>query len=414
MLDLTHIFLVLCVALLRLLVYNEFFDDTISCRSAFISDFDAYTCGRSAQQVVLAVCRCAYAIVVIVVFSRFLDAFKHYRSFGLLYVTMISMFKDVANWFFLVLFISIGAGVAFTILLPGYSTIAQEHPGVFARPFWRSFWALVGHFEIEDIFEYYSQSDQPQGTVMIVLFFLYLFLTTVVLVNLLIAQMSSRYEAIQQEGINVWLQERILLIQEFKDDRDYLPAPLNLLRPLFYDLPISIIHRLRGHQAKSVRLQRGFKFIVEGLAAEQLNELTSELAKQYLESSSADAEKDESNILAELHERTSAMLLQMEQIKQKVDRTDSRIAERGCIEARPSPSSKRPLSPSTRRNAPTFRAGKTLLRPLLSQQAPLPKRSPPPPPTSSSMPYVQSVAAARNLNLSDCSSRYPSEEEMSV
>uniref|UniRef100_A0A7S4BVR2 TRPM SLOG domain-containing protein n=1 Tax=Chrysotila carterae TaxID=13221 RepID=A0A7S4BVR2_CHRCT len=183
LLDLTHIFLVLIIAAFRIMAYYGYFDDTLRC-------FDAIgICGRSNTALVLGFCRCGYALVVVVVFSRFIDSFKCYRSFGLLYITMLNMIQDVTDWFKLVIFITIGFGVAFTVLLPGYSSSAQEYGEIYARPFFWPFWGLLGDFDVTEIYEYYSTVNQPEATVAVWLLFIYMFITTIVLVNLLIAQM---------------------------------------------------------------------------------------------------------------------------------------------------------------------------------------------------------------------------------
>ena len=53
--------------------------------------------------------------------------------------------------------------------------------------------------EQDSVYEYYDM-DAAGGFIMPVLLFVYLFVVTIVLVNLLIAQMSARYEEMSQEG----------------------------------------------------------------------------------------------------------------------------------------------------------------------------------------------------------------------
>ena len=108
------------------------------------------------------------------------------------------------------------------------------------RPFWRPFWGLLGESftdEAESYFEHTKQASDDAffidwrgapSVLVPMLGFTYLFFTTVVLVNLLIAQMSARYEAVVAKGYEEWLAERVTLIKEFKDERDPLPPPLNV------------------------------------------------------------------------------------------------------------------------------------------------------------------------------------------
>ena len=96
--------------------------------------------------------------------------------------------------------------------------------------------------------------------------FIYMFVVTIVLVNLLIAQMSERYEQARDKGREVWLAERIKLFQEYKDDRSSLPAPLNILIFVFRDLPklVMCIGRAVTCRHAERSNQRGWKLPLRG------------------------------------------------------------------------------------------------------------------------------------------------------
>ena len=72
---------------------------------------------------------------------------------------------------------------------------------------------------------------------MAALLWLYTFLVTIVLVNLLIAQMSSTYEAVKDNAEQLALYQKVELFLEYKDNREVLPPPLNLVVILCYRLP---------------------------------------------------------------------------------------------------------------------------------------------------------------------------------
>eukprot|EP00966_Prymnesium_polylepis_P023199 533865-Prymnesium_polylepis.1 len=80
----------------------------------------------------------------------------------------------------------------------------------------------------------------------------YVFLSTVILVNLLIAQMSARYETVQEKSAELWLFNRLYLFKEYKDDRDSVPPPFNLIQLVF-----TLLRSACGTSAKSK--QRGYK-----------------------------------------------------------------------------------------------------------------------------------------------------------
>ena len=129
------------------------------------------------------------------------------------------MFRDVFDWIKLVAFISVGFGIAFTVLMPG-----TTYGMLTARPFFLPWWGLLGDFDMDAIYDYYAITDYPTAFVMPVLMFVYMFVTTVVLVNLLIAQMSMRYESIMEQADQVWKAKRVALIKEYKAPPRPVPA----------------------------------------------------------------------------------------------------------------------------------------------------------------------------------------------
>ena len=67
------------------------------------------------------------------------------------------------------------------------------------------------------------------GFVCILLKWVYAFFTTIYIVNLLIAQMTTEYETIRAESILHRKFRRVGLIVEYKDSRSIFPPPLNLI-----------------------------------------------------------------------------------------------------------------------------------------------------------------------------------------
>ena len=62
--------------------------------------------------------------------------------------------------------------------------------------FFLTFWALLGDFDVDDVYEELGSA----ATLMPMLLFTYTFLTTIFLVNLLIAQMTNIYEKIKERS----------------------------------------------------------------------------------------------------------------------------------------------------------------------------------------------------------------------
>jgi len=130
------------------------------------------------------------------------------------------------------------------------------------KPFWGPFWGLLGDSDLEGAYEY--QPAHTDGGLrnfpllapsFIVPFFvwIYSFLSTVVLVNLLIAQMSSTYERVKENSAEFWEFHRVSLIREYKDNKDPLPPPFNVLWYLYI-----MLNRLCGKDERAH--SRGFKW----------------------------------------------------------------------------------------------------------------------------------------------------------
>ena len=181
------------------------------------------------------VSQCFYAISSITLIVRFAYGLAIYESFGVLLLMFTRVLRDSFSWIAVLLFGSFGVGIAYTILMPG-DTYGYD------RSFFRPFWGLLGNFDVHSIDEYFEldgEASTVRETTM-ALTFMYTFGTTILLVNLLIAQISNTYEAMKAESIQLWLAQRIDLILEFKDDTDPLPPPLSAFYLLLYTLPSTL------------------------------------------------------------------------------------------------------------------------------------------------------------------------------
>merc|ERR1712070_147883 len=82
------------------------------------------------------------------------------------------------------------------------------------------------------------------------------------LMNLLIAKMSDTFANINEQGERRWCFERAQLIHVFKDSKEPIPPPFNLLWNLFVSIPQQARRHFRkrvlGEQLLS---EAGFKFL---------------------------------------------------------------------------------------------------------------------------------------------------------
>ena len=81
-----------------------------------------------------------------------------------------------------------------TLLLPGHVALDEE----IHWPAYATFWGLLGEFDLESVSNYAPPHTlDPISTLVPFFLWLYCFIATVILVNLLIAQMSSIYEQVR-------------------------------------------------------------------------------------------------------------------------------------------------------------------------------------------------------------------------
>ena len=171
---------------------------------------------------------------------------------------------DVISFFAFIVVFSFGFGVAFAVLLPGASASDPAYHVLDGSPLWQPFWGLFGDFDLEAMEETTPFSAIDINFAAPVLLWVYMFLTTIMLVNLLIAQMSDTYCKVSEEGTERWQFQRAQLILEYKDNKAPVPQPLNALWALGHDLPDLLISQLRGAcdwRGPPKSIQAGFKLV---------------------------------------------------------------------------------------------------------------------------------------------------------
>lgn len=138
--------------------------------------------------------RVLYSIVTVIVWLRLFDLVRASKSVGQMTIIFFRMIaKDVYVFFFLVLIISPGFGIAFAALQPSVNFQSRTIGEIFSEldsPFLTPFWGVLGDYDLSAMLEA-TDMVYPASTVLPLLLFVYVGLTTVVLINLLIAQMSE-------------------------------------------------------------------------------------------------------------------------------------------------------------------------------------------------------------------------------
>jgi len=214
--------------------------------------------------------RCGYALATISVWVRSLQyVIELSEKVGVLVIIFTEMlYEDVRAFSFFVLVLSTGFGFSMTILLPNLPSIYESE---YTYPFFLPLWSLVGSqpdMPQIALYENLLGYEKPTMEIFCLLLFSYL-LATLVLVNLLIAAMTSTYERVKEDSRLYWQFERTKVIMEFKDTKGALPPPFNLLPLVFFDFPRWLYRNIRWLLGKKVhpdsmmgaRSQFGFKAI---------------------------------------------------------------------------------------------------------------------------------------------------------
>ena len=127
------------------------------------------------------------AISVVLVFVRFLEPLSINPALGELVQIVIAMVVDSKWIVFVIIWLAIAAAAAFSALLPNANLSSMY----FLRPFWYSFRAILGDFDIgliyEELGDNWSVGQELIILIAVILLWSYAFVSTILLVNLMSA-----------------------------------------------------------------------------------------------------------------------------------------------------------------------------------------------------------------------------------
>ena len=192
-----------------------------------------------------AVGRSLYAILVVLVDVRIFQYLRYFQSLGVLSIVLGGVVQDVANFFFIESVLIAAFGVAFAVLQPGAMQAYSAHEVMGRAPLYVPFWGMFGEFDLEKMIMQVND-EKPTIIVLPLLLWVYMFVSSVILVNVLIAQMADTFSKITGEGLLRWQFERAQLISEFKETKPPLPPPLNVFWLAFITLPTKLLGRTQS------------------------------------------------------------------------------------------------------------------------------------------------------------------------
>eukprot|EP00966_Prymnesium_polylepis_P290876 6717653-Prymnesium_polylepis.1 len=188
--------------------------------------------------------RSVYAVVVALLGVRFLEILRISQSVGILSIIVVRMIiSDCLPFALILIVLSTPFGIALCILQPrsvvgepyidvrgGLSDMSLSVVTFLDSPFYAPWLALVGDFDIRSLIE------DARGTFIVqwllpLLYYVYLLLALIVLLNLLIAAMSATFEDLSSVATLEWKYARAQLVVEYKDAK-FWPSPLNIVHLL--------------------------------------------------------------------------------------------------------------------------------------------------------------------------------------
>lgn len=297
--------------------------------------------------------RVLYGFLALSNWFRLIQLFDYWERFGVLRIIFFKMVAtDFLYWMVFVVFISLGTGVALAAMIPN-QMFAPKFPDLHNSPLWAPVWGLLGDFDldvVENAIGWNSAGAPPTRSIVPLTILVYMLMANVVLVNLLIAQMSSTYETLMEVATEEWIFNRAHLILEFKDSKRTLPPPLNIFTLLLWDVPSALIWACRGVRPKppgSASVLQGLKYYspprVLLWAMQRECTACAEVVKGMFRADSIDNKVDAMH--DELKDGQEGLQRSIAELNAKLDRMTSRLANG--------------IAPSPQRRASVVRASRT-------------------------------------------------------
>ena len=181
-------------------------------------------------QLLLAAIQFVDALLMIMFLSRFVSMMSVFRGVSILTISLSKMAPEIMTWGFLIIFPTLGFSLAFTMILPSQVYLKSD-----ARwPFFIPFWGLLGDLDIDTMSEMTPVDSYFADHFAHALLWIYMFVATIVLVNLLIAQMSSSYAKVEEAASQFHNWAYMELVRDSKDQLSPWQPPLNIVQLATY------------------------------------------------------------------------------------------------------------------------------------------------------------------------------------
>ena len=207
----------------------------------------------------------------------FTQGFRNFHSFTIMLKNII--IRDITRFLFMYLLVLFAFSFAFQCIFALVKVVNDEYSNP-ASIFFLTFNMMIGMGDIfyEGFDDDYENDDKKySGTFLKVLYLVYIILTTVILLNLLIAMMTDSYQAVKRKEGTTWRVGSVQLAIEIEKSMPFLPKFFKGVgiksSPLHYDrVRESWIMTLPKLEVTSVKKQ-----LQQDVASEAIRRLESEL-----------------------------------------------------------------------------------------------------------------------------------------
>jgi hypothetical protein len=179
-----------------------------------------------------------------------------YRPIGELIIVMKAMTVDFVVFLIIYLLSIFGFGIAFTGLFyspdnPNYGSVINTILSLFSM--------TMNNF----MFNVFNATSSSVNSIGILLMMLFIVMTSVILLNLLIARMTSSHERVQKQALREWSFAQAqtvssLILWQEKNSLSMLPPPLNLLSGMFGFIDSFLLPKIFQKQQYAISLAGTF------------------------------------------------------------------------------------------------------------------------------------------------------------
>jgi len=242
-------------------------------------------------------------------FIRTFEILIYHPKMGEVWLILLEMIAETVPELIFMLLLATCVGLVFFASYPYWAATQFMPPGwdqngthslpveFAAHPVFAGLWAMIGEYAFNDNMLAVSPAEPGFFNWLPVLLYIEAFLTTIFLVNLMIAKMTAKYDQIRSQSLAYRAHQKFHFTLEFKDERGS-PTPFNLASLLLCWMPSSWKGRIWGKKARA----RGFAVGMGREATLRVQQREKRFTHSYVEQSVRTDEKHTDARVAAIHD----------------------------------------------------------------------------------------------------------------